>query len=184
VLFRSPKNTISDGNRYRARRDRMSYLVFISLVMIVLFWGLLRKQQKQAGIRGWVRDQDLDGNGKRLYRDKQIGVVCKPDVVERNRVIEYKSATVDKQPRWVDILQLALQMKATGSQQAELRYAQNKRFSFDQNSREIRSAMKNAVNIVKKMKWHLLAGIAPKATPSQKRCAMCTFRVECTEAVQ
>jgi len=162
----------------------MPYLVILALVMIFLFWGMLKKQRKQAGIRRWVKDQDLDGRGKRLYHDKQTGVVCKPDVVERNKVIEYKSATVDKKARWVDILQLALQMKATGSKEAELRYDGNKSFSFDQNSREMKSAIRNAASIVNKMKGHLLAGIAPKATPTLKRCAACTFQNVCRESVQ
>ena len=161
----------------------MPYLVILALVMIFLFWGMLKKQRKQAGIGSWVRDQDLDGRGKRVYRDKQTGVACKPDVVERNKVIEYKSATVEK-ARWVDILQLALQMKATGSKEAELRYDGNKSFSFDHHSREIKSAMRHSASIVNRMKGHLLTGIAPKATPTQKRCAVCTFQNVCTEAVR
>lgn len=162
----------------------MPYLVLFIVALILLFWGNLIKRRKQAGIQGWIKDQDLDGRGRRLYKDQRTGVVCKPDVVERHRVIEYKSAIVDKKPRWVDMLQLALQIKSTGSESGELRYGQNKSFSFKRNSKEIRSAMNKAVGIVKRMRWHLMIGVAPKGTPTRKRCAVCVFSRECLEAAK
>jgi hypothetical protein len=162
----------------------MPYLVIVVVIMIMLFRSILKKQRQQAGIKGWVKDQDLDGKGKRIYRDKQTGVTCKPDVVESNRVIEYKSAVVDTKPKWVDLLQLALQMKATGAKEAELRYDKNKKFSFNKDSGEIRAAMKKAENIVGKMRWHLLSRIAPNGTPTRNRCSACTFQRECTDAIR
>ena len=155
----------------------------IILTTTILLGKNLTKQRHQAGIRGWVRDNDLDGKGKRIYRDEQTGVTCKPDVVVHDGVIEYKSASVDK-PRWVDLLQLAIQMNAAGLQHGELRYAQDKRFSFNHNSAEMRAASKKALDIVNRMRWHLKNSITPKGTPTQRRCAVCVFIRQCPEAVK
>ena len=155
----------------------------ISTAIICMFWILLRKQREQSCIKGWVKSQDLDGRGKRVYRDPQLGVSCKPDVVERNRVIEYKSADIEKKARWVDMLQLALQMKLTGKPEGTLQYPRNN-FSFKVDSREMRNAMTAAAAILKKMRWHLQAGIAPKATPTKRRCAVCVFAGECSYAIR
>jgi hypothetical protein len=42
--------------------------VYVVAVIVVLMYMLLKRQKKQAGVKGWVLDQDLDGKGKRIYR--------------------------------------------------------------------------------------------------------------------
>lgn len=165
----------------------MPYMVIIIITITLLrFWRTLKKQQEQAGIRGWVKDQDLDGRGKKIYRDQHTGVVCKPDVVEEeNRVIEFKSNTVNEgRPRSVDVLQLALQMKITGAREGQLRYANNKCFNFLLDSLDIQNALIKIEAVVKAMKESLRQGTAPRATPTKRRCAVCTFGKECSEAIR
>jgi CRISPR/Cas system-associated exonuclease Cas4 (RecB family) len=159
----------------------MHYLVIILVLIAVVLWGRLRKQKRRAHIKGWVETADLNGKSRHIYRDAKAGVSCKPDVVVRSRVIEYKSASVEGKARWVDLLQLALQLKTTGKPEGELRYS-NKSFVFQRDDSEIKAAMRNALKIADRMRWHLLARIAPKATPSPRRCAKCVFMKECPEA--
>lgn len=142
----------------------------------------LRRQRKKAGIRGWVVAQDLHGMGHRVYRDPKTGIVCKPDVVERKRIIEYKSAVAGSRARPSDVLQVAAQLMATGAAEAELRYHPDRKFFFRRDSREIQDAMKSVADIVDKMKRHLRSRTAPRATPSPGRCRACRFGAECPES--
>jgi hypothetical protein len=160
----------------------MLYFALIIILLAVALWGLLRKQKRQANITGWVETADLNGKGRQVYRDEQAGISCKPDVVERSKVIEYKSAAANGKARWVDLLQLALQIQATGKSEGELRYS-NKSFYFKKDDPAMKTATRNALKISNRMRWHLLAGSPPKATPSLNRCAKCVFLKECPEAV-
>ena len=153
----------------------MSYaLAAVIVVVCIVLWKVLQKQRKQAGITSWVQSQDLDGKGKKVYRDKKAKISSKPDVVTSDRVIEYKSASVESRARWVDIMQLAIQMKTAGKKLGELRYS-NKRFSYKWEDMDIRFALRHALAVAEKMRWHLWSRIAPPATPSNKRCAICKF---------
>ena len=156
--------------------------VVVVAVITAVLWKVLKKQRMQAGITGWVLTQDLDGNSKKVYRDRKNGISSKPDIVERKKVIEVKSATADIRARWVDILQLAMEMQTSGKRQGELRYA-NKRFLFKWQDSEIRAALRHALAISEKMRWHLRSRIAPPATPSDRRCAVCKFGAECPESL-
>ena len=155
--------------------------IFVAGIALVL-WKILNKQRRQAGISGWVQTQDLDGKSKKVYRNKKNGISSKPDVVERNKVIEFKSATVNGRARWVDVMQLAMQMNTTGKKQGELRYA-NKWFNFRWEDSDIRFALRHSLAIAEKMRWHLWSRIAPPATPSEKRCAICRFGAECPDSM-
>ncbi|MFA5105302.1 MAG: hypothetical protein WC527_09065, partial [Candidatus Margulisiibacteriota bacterium] len=141
-----------------------------------------KRQRKQAGIKGWVIDQDLDNRGKRIYRNEKSGISCKPDVVEHNRIIEVKSAKVNGKARYADILQVAAQLIATGKEKAELTYGNGKRFNFEKSDKAIKKAMKHVGWISQRMRWHLLTKIAPKGTPLKNKCASCMYKRECSDA--
>ena len=149
----------------------MLYFALIIIILTVSLWGILGKQKKQANIAGWVEAADLNGEGKQVYWDEKTDISCKPDVVERNKVIEYKSSSIEGKVRWVDLLQLALQLTATVKKEGELRYA-NKSFVFQKDNLEIRAATRNALKIASRMCQHILAGIPPKATPKAMTLAL------------
>ena len=156
-------------------------LVIAALVVILNIYRRLRDQRRKAGIRGWVLDQDLDGKGQTVYRDARLGVSCKPDIVQRRRIIEYKSATVHGKARSGDILYVASQMLATGKDEAELRYA-NTKFVFARNSTQMQAAMHKVRSIIGEMRRHLSLSTAPKGTPTKNKCTKCVFKASCTEA--
>jgi CRISPR/Cas system-associated exonuclease Cas4 (RecB family) len=162
----------------------MLYLALVLTIVALFTWSVYQKRKRNAGITGWVKTQDLDGRSSRVYRDEKAGISCKPDVVMRNKVIEYKSAPSNGRPRWVDMLQVALQMKATGKRKAELRYGNNEKFSFQQDDPEMQAATRKALSIADRMRNHLRQGIAPKGTPSAARCAKCAFHNQCPEAIR
>ncbi len=153
----------------------------ITAIILIALMAALRRKRRQAGIRGWVKAQDLHGMGRRVFQDPKTGIICKPDVVERKRIIEYKSAFAGSRARPQDLLLIAAQLMATGAAESELRYA-NRRFTFTRESREIQGAMKFVAEIVDKMKSHLRNRTAPKATPSPGRCRACRFGAECPES--
>jgi CRISPR/Cas system-associated exonuclease Cas4 (RecB family) len=161
----------------------MHYLLIAVIFGVLVLWMNLSRKSKHAGIKGWVETADLDGKGKQVYRNKEARISSKPDVVERNRVIEYKSAAIDGRVRWSDLMQLALQIKTTGKPEGELRYA-NKSFHYTQDDPELKAATKYALKIVERMRWHLASGMAPKATPTPRRCEKCTFSRQCPEAIR
>ncbi len=161
----------------------MPYMAVFVILLTIGLWVLLKKQWQQAGAQGWVVRQDLDGMGNQVYKDKKNGIVCKPDVVERRRIIEYKSAVTGSRARPGDILQLASQMMSTGAMEAELRYHPDRRFVFRKDSPEIRSAMNTVVQTLNRMRKHLRSKNMPKGTPSPGRCRICQFRWECPESV-
>lgn len=157
------------------------YIVAFAALIIMAMYKLLVTRRRQAGIRGWVKSQDLDGRGNRVYRNYQSGISAKPDVVEGGRVIEEKSAEVKDKARRSDILQVAAEMVATGLEEAELRYGNNKRFQFHKNSLLIQETVKEVKKITERMNWHLRRHITPKGTPSRKKCAKCSFHGECSD---
>ena len=158
--------------------------ILVLFAVITAFMALrIINTRKKAGIRGWVKSQDLDGKGSRVYRDHRTGISAKPDVVERRRVIEYKSAHVLDKARRSDVLQVAAEMIATGRSEGELRYGNNKKFRLQKNKPEVRLAMKEVLRITELMKWHLLKGKAPKAKPFRRKCVTCVFQQECSDAM-
>ena len=159
------------------------YLLALFAVITALMVIKIIKTRKRAGIRGWVNSQDLDGRGKRVYRDQRTGISAKPDIVERGRVIEYKSAHVPEKARRSDVLQVAAEMIATGRKEGELRYGNNKRFRLHKSKAETRSVMKEVLSIAERMRWHLFKSKVPKAMPARKKCAKCIFQRECSDAI-
>ena len=143
----------------------------------------ISKQKKRAGVRGWVKSQDLDGSAGKVYRNYQAGISARPDVVESGRVIEHKSAEVKNKARYSDILQVTAEMIATGLDEGELRYSNNKRFEFNKKSQKTQRFVKEVKGIADRMKWHLLMRISPKGTPAKNKCAKCIVRNECSDAM-
>ncbi len=156
----------------------------ITAIILIALVAALRRKRRQAGIRGWVVAQDLHGMGHRVFQDPKTGIICKPDVAERKRIIEYKSAFGGSRARPPDVLLIAAHLMATGAAEAELRYYPDRRFTFTRESREIQDAMKSVAEIVDKMKSHLRNRTAPKATPSPGRCRACRFGAECPDSVR
>ncbi len=159
----------------------VSLAAAVAAVVYVL-WKILDKQRRQAGITSWVQSQDLDGKSKKVYRDKKAKISSKPDVVTSDRVIEYKSCAANGKARWVDIMQLAMQMKTAGKKLGELRYS-NKHFAFKWEDMNIRFALRHALAIAEKMRWHLWSRIVPPANPSERTCAICKFGAECPDSL-
>ena len=69
------------------------YIVLFAIAVIVVLWsyGKLQKKKKAANVNGWVKSQDLDGKSNKVYRNYKAGISAKPDIVEGDKVIEYKS---------------------------------------------------------------------------------------------
>lgn len=159
-------------------------LLAIVLLLIYLTWQRMLKLRKAAGVKGWVRSQDLDGRGRTNYVNTRYGVMCKPDILTKDRsqkrVVEYKSGRAKGNQPWPGhLLQLAAEMIATGAAEGELQYGDGKKFVYDINHPEMRKTMKQVVAIMSEMRRHIAAGSEPKATPSAKKCAICTFGKEC-----
>lgn len=155
---------------------------FAILIVLVMYVKMLRRRKK-AGIKGWVQSQDLDGRGRKVYRDSKTGISAKPDVVENKRVIEVKSASVKDKARRSDILQLAAEMIASGRQVGELRYGNNKKFEFRLDSPKMRALRGELSRISGLMDRHLRMRIPPKGTPTRNKCAKCDYRRECSDAI-
>jgi CRISPR/Cas system-associated exonuclease Cas4 (RecB family) len=160
----------------------LTIVVLVAVIIAIVMYCNLKKKKKKAEIRGWVKSQDLHGKGERVYRNHQAGISAKPDVVEGNRVIEYKSAEAKNKAYRSDVLQVAAEMRATGLKEAELRFAKGKKFAFKKQSQEIQSAMKQVDWIARKMRWHLASRTMPRGTLTPNKCAKCIFRNECSQA--
>ncbi len=160
--------------------------IFLTLTIITILIALtsarLSRERSRAGIAGWLRDQDLDGNGRRYYFNRQIGIGCKPDISENGRIIEYKSASAGSFPYPADVMQLAGEMIATGVENAELRYGNGRTYSFAAQSPEMKEAVQKVRQIVGRMRHHLKHNIMPEGTPTPKRCARCSFGKECDQS--
>ncbi len=116
-------------------------LVALLAIAAIVLNGILQRKRVKAGVTGWVKDQDLDGRGKQYYVNTNVGIGCKPDVLQNKRVTEFKSSSPEYKPYPSDILQLTAEMIATGALEGELRYANGKSFIFSVND----SAIKNSV---------------------------------------
>lgn len=160
----------------------MHILVIVIALTVILLTMKLNTQRKKAGVKGWVVGQDLDGRSDRIYRDAKTGISCKPDVVERGRIVEYKSAVVNGRARPSDVLQVAAQMIATKAETAELRYGNDQKFTYGKNSPQMKAAMRSVGEIIKQMKWHLCNKAIPQGKPSEKKCGTCYFRRDCPDA--
>ena len=158
------------------------HILALVAVLIVLMVIKINSARKKAGIRGWVKSQDLDGQGTRVYRNREAGISAKPDVVERNRVIEYKSAPAGDKPRWSDLLQVAAEMIATNRKEGELRYGNNKRFQLSRDDSKTGNLTREVLRIAERMRWHLLTHIAPKGVPTLNKCANCFYLGDCSDA--
>ncbi len=155
-------------------------LLAVAIIVIRLFYGKLRKQKQAAGLEGWVRTQDLDGRSNKVYRNYEAGISAKPDIVEGNKVTEYKSAAIGDRARRSDIIQLTAEMMATKAKKSELRYGNDKRFQFTEDTSIIKSSMKRIAWISEQMKWHLRTWSAPPGTPRPGKCAKCRYRKDCS----
>ncbi len=156
--------------------------LIIIAILIALTSFRLSKERGRAGIAGWIRDQDLDGNGRRYYFNSRIGIGCKPDIKENRKIIEYKSSSAGRNPYPADIMQLAGEMIAAGAEEAELRYGNGRAYPFASNSPETQEAIRKVQQIVGRMQSHLKHNIMPEGTPTPKRCARCSFGKECDQS--
>ncbi len=161
----------------------MLIAIFIFAAVLLILVLTLRRQKRRAGISGWVKDQDLDGGGKRLYYSPEINIVCKPDIIEGKKVTEHKSADVIGYPPPYDILQLAAQILAVGADSGDLQYPEST-FVFTREHPEIQDAFSKLKKITWKMEEHLRENKPPEATPTLGRCRVCEFRNECGEAAR
>jgi CRISPR/Cas system-associated exonuclease Cas4 (RecB family) len=161
------------------------YIVLLAaIIILILLYGRLRQKRKAAGLQGWIKSQDLDGKSGKIYRNYKKGISAKPDVVESNKVIEYKSALIGDKARRSDVLQVTAQMIAAGKNKAEIRYGNDKRFEFTKEMPIIQSSIKRIDWISDRMDWHLQKRSAPIGTPRPGKCAKCYYRHECPEAAQ
>jgi CRISPR/Cas system-associated exonuclease Cas4 (RecB family) len=161
----------------------MYILLLVALLTITVLYGRLHRKRKAAGLQGWVKSQDLDGKSRRIYRDHQNGISAKPDIVERNKVIEYKSALIGDKARRSDVLQLTAEMLAAGARNGELRYGNDKSFKFTEETPIIQSSVKRIAWISEQMDWHLLKRSAPRGTARFGKCTKCAYRFTCPDAV-
>jgi CRISPR/Cas system-associated exonuclease Cas4 (RecB family) len=161
------------------------YIFFlITLIAIIMIYGSLRKKRRAAGLQGWVKSHDLDGKSQHIYRDYRNGISAKPDIVEGDKVIEYKSASMGDKARRTDILQLTAEMMAAGAKKAELRYGNDKRFEFTKNTPIIQSSVKRIGWITEQMNWYLLKRSAPRGNPRPGKCVKCAYRSVCPDAAK
>jgi hypothetical protein len=157
-------------------------VVIVATVIIVALVQKLKRERKIAGgIQNWVVDNDLFGNGSRIYRNYQYRISGKPDVLERRRVIEHKSAVVNGDAKKGDLRQVAALMVATGVGKASLQYA-NKTFELSGKSREMLSHVRDVKKLSPIMLRHHNQRSAPKGNPYHKKCRKCEFRARCSDA--
>lgn len=153
-------------------------LILLAVFTIILWsWILLLKRRSQAGISGWIMDSDLKGEGEKCF-DRTTGVLAKPDVVLRDKVIEVKSYPALNSPFKGDILQVAAEMNAVGAGKAEIHYS-NRKFQVNNTTQLIDSLMR----VYQAMQEHLERSIAPKGTPTTRKCLVCEFKAVCPERV-
>jgi CRISPR/Cas system-associated exonuclease Cas4 (RecB family) len=154
-------------------------LVALLAIAAIVLNGILQRKRVKAGVTGWVKDQDLDGRGKQYYVNTNVGIGCKPDVLQNKCVTEFKSSSPEYKPYPSDILQLTAEMIATGALEGELRYANGKSFIFSVNDSAIKNASVKVINIVANMRKHLADKSFPAAEPAVKKCLTCAFKKEC-----
>ena len=153
----------------------LGFILLAVFTIILGSWIILLKQRSQAGISGWIMDSDLKGEGKK-YFDRATGIVAKPDVVLRGKVIEVKSYPALNSPFKGDILQAAAEMNAVGAGKAEIHYP-NQRFLV-KNTTQLRDSL---MRVYQAMQEHLERSMAPKGTPTTRKCQVCEFNADCPE---
>jgi CRISPR/Cas system-associated exonuclease Cas4 (RecB family) len=161
----------------------MLTLALVAFTIGALYYLKLRRDRRKIGITSWVVDQDLDGRGVTVYRNNDLGLSCKPDVVERGKTVEYKSATIKGNARHGDVLYVAAQMLVVGKKEADLRYP-NKSFTFRKDNPKMQRAMQSVRSIIGQMRKALQFRQSPRATPTPGKCRVCSFRNECQEAIR
>lgn len=155
------------------------YIVIFALITFIFFYLRLKKKRKVAGIDHRVISQDLDGRSKRIYRDYRYGISAKPDIVDGNKVIEYKSSSIGGKAYRSDLTQMTAGMIAAKAKEGELRYGNGKRFKYAENSPIIQSTKKRIAWIKERMNWHLSQRRAPKAKIFSAKCRNCGYRNLC-----
>ena len=158
----------------------LGVIIIAAIVMIVLTLKL-NKERKRANIRGWVVDNDLNGNRSRIYRNYQYKISGRPDVLERGRLIEHKSAVIHGNAKKGDLRQIAALMVATGVDNAALQYA-NKTFNLYKNSPEMQSHVREVIKQGPMMLQHLRRKTIPHGNPYPLKCRKCEFRYRCPDA--
>lgn len=164
----------------------MFALIILAIVIILTFrtWRSLKRKRQKAGVKGWVVSQDLDGKGKDYYVNRQIGLICKPDVLEKNRVAEYKSSTAADRPYPGDLVQLAAEMMTTGAQVGVLKYKNGKTFTFKATDPVMKQAIQRALNIMAQMRKSLVTNIPPAGTPTVNKCKSCPVNKQCSFSIE
>jgi len=153
----------------------IGFVILAFFTIILVSWIVLLKRRSEAGIGGWVKDSDLKGEGRK-YVDQATGIVAKPDIVLKGKVIEVKSYPVKNKPLSGDILQAAAEMNAVGVGKAEIHYL-NRKFRVE-NTLHLRDAL---MRVFHAMKEHLDLNMAPHGTPTKGRCRVCEFNDICSE---
>ncbi len=153
----------------------LGFIILALFTIILGSWIILLKRRSHVGISGWVKDSDLKGKGKK-YVDLATGMVAKPDVVLKGKVIEVKSYTARHRPFKGDILQAAAEMKVVGAGKAEIHYP-NQRFLV-KNTTQLRDSL---MRVYQAMQEHLERSMAPKGTPTTRKCRVCEFNADCPE---
>lgn len=153
----------------------LGFILLAVFTIILGSWIILLKRRSHAGISGWVKDSDLKGKGKQ-YFNRTTGVAAKPDVVLRGKVIEVKSYPALNSPFKGDILQATAEMNAVGVGKAEIHYS-NKRFLV-KNTTQLRDSL---MRVYQAMQEHFERSMAPKGTPTTRKCRVCEFNSDCPE---
>jgi CRISPR/Cas system-associated exonuclease Cas4 (RecB family) len=105
--------------------------------------------------------------------------MCKPDVLQEKRLIEYKSSHCYGKPFLGDLLQLTGEMMATGAREAELRYGNGRAFTYSINDPIIQENKAKVIAIIAEMRMSIATGRCPHGLPAAKKCARCVFTLEC-----
>lgn len=157
-------------------------LLGLFVVLTVISAWRLSTKKRNVGIKGWIKDSDLDGKGG-TYCSDRIGIAAKPDVVidlseRRKKVIETKNTVCKTRiPYKADVIQLAAAMEAVGAREGEIRY-RNKAFLVDYTEKLKKELREMKAEMDKTRTF----GIPPKGTPSKKKCGACDFNEECPDA--
>ncbi len=152
-----------------------------TIIMIFLFKKLKRERINAGNLQGWVIDHDQNDMRSRIYRNYQYRISGRPDVLERGRVIEHKSAIVHGSAKKGDLRQVAALMVATGVDNAALQYA-NKTFNLSKNNPEMQSHIREVIKQSPMMLKLLKNRTAPRGNPYSQKCRKCEFRSKCPDA--
>jgi CRISPR/Cas system-associated exonuclease Cas4 (RecB family) len=158
------------------------FIMALIITVIVILMLSLRRQRKKAKVNRWIISQDLDGQSSRIYRDTKNKISSKPDIAYAGKVVEFKNREAGKTAWHADQLQVIVSMMTKGAKEGELRYRNGKIFYFHRDEPETKRLMAEATRIINEMKSRLSVRSTPKATPTEWRCKVCTFRNKCPES--